>query len=227
MLAELSGQPNVFISSRMGFVDGLRSFCSSADKRRRRTSNDDRYMIPTYCQECGRTNGGAAKRCLWCGVPLIDKGAPDRFEPTRVEIDYLDGIERLDDPLPVRLVINADGVEVSELMPGSRTYKIAAAALVEASVVDASVTVEAKRKRPALWRIVLTPFGRKVWKEKPGETKAVKQYDYVLTIRYRAGDAVRIAVFHRQDRIGLQVVDGLARIINLLVRITASRTASE
>lgn len=183
-------------------------------------------MIPTYCQECGRTNGAAAKRCIWCGVPLVDKGTPDRFEPTRVEIDYLDGIERMEEPLAVRLVINADGVEVNEIMPGSRTYKIAAAALIEANVMDTSVTVETKRKRPSLWRLLINPISRKVWQGQPGEIKAVQQYDYVLTIRYRAGDDVRIAVFHRQDRIGLQVVEGLARIVNLLVRITANRAAS-
>jgi hypothetical protein len=92
--------------------------------------------------------------------------------------------------------------------------------------MDASVTVETKRKRPSLWRIIINPLGRGVWKAKPGEIKDVKQYDYVLTIRYRAGDDTRIAVFHRQDRIGLQVVEGLARIVNLLVRITASRKVS-
>lgn len=183
-------------------------------------------MTPTYCQECGRANGATAKRCIWCGVPLVDKGMPERFEPTRVEIDYLDGIERLEEPLAVRLVINGDGVEVSELMPGSRTYKIAAAALIEAHVMDASVMVETKRKRPPIWRLLINPISRKVWKAKPGEAKDVKQYDYVLTIRYRVGDDTRIAVFHRQDRIGLQVVEGLARIVNLLVRITAKRAAS-
>ena len=49
-------------------------------------------MTPTYCQECGRANAAAARRCIWCGLPLVDKGTPARFEPTRVEIDYLDGI---------------------------------------------------------------------------------------------------------------------------------------
>lgn len=183
-------------------------------------------MIPTYCQECGRTNGATAKRCIWCGVPLVDKGTPDRFEPTRVEIDYLDGIARLEEPMSVRLVINAEGIEVSEIMPGSRTFKIAAAALIEANIMDTSVTVESKRKRRPIWRLLINPISRKVWQGQPDEAKAVKQYDYVLTIRYRAGDDIRIAVFHRQDRIGLQVVEGLARIVNLLVRLTSKRAAS-
>src|ERR1051325_11020811 len=88
------------------------------------------FMTPVHCQECGRANGAAAKRCIWCGVPLIDRGKPSSFDPTRVEIDYLDGIERLDNPAPVKLLISADGLEVTELMPGSRSIKIAAASLI-------------------------------------------------------------------------------------------------
>jgi len=42
-------------------------------------------------------------------------------------------------------------------------------------------------------------------------------------IRYRAGEETRTAVFHRQDRAGLNVVEGLARIINMLVRFTKEK----
>jgi hypothetical protein len=173
-------------------------------------------MTPTYCHECGRANGALAKRCIWCGLPVIDQGKPSSFEATRVEIDYLDGIERLDYPAPVKLVINADGIEVSELMPGSRTIKIAAPALVQASVVDGSTMIEGKRVRSPWWWLALGPLAPIVRGKKQPDTK---KYDYLLTIKYRAGAEERNAVFHREDRAGLSMLEGLARIINMLVRM--------
>jgi hypothetical protein len=180
-------------------------------------------MTPTYCQECGRANGAAARRCIWCGLPLVNQGTPSSFEPTRVEVDYLDGLERLGDPAPVRMLINADGVEVSEQMPGSRTAHIAAQAIVDANTVDASLAVEEKPARTPIWRYLILPFGIGwFFRKKPGPTEK-KQHDYVLLIRYRDQGETRTAVFHRQDRAGLAVVEGLARIINMLVRITKER----
>jgi len=180
-------------------------------------------MTPTYCHECGRANAAAARRCIWCGLPLVDKGTPSTFEPTRVEVDYLDGIERLDEPAPVRLLINSAGVEVSEQMPGSRTTHIAARSIIDASTVDASLMVETQSERTPLWRYLILPFGLGYFfKRKPAPSEE-KQHDYVLLIRYRSEGETRTAVFHRQDRAGLPVVEGLARIINLLVRITKEK----
>lgn len=177
-------------------------------------------MTPTYCQECGRANAAAARRCIWCGLPLIDKGTPASFEPTRVEVDYLDGIERFDEPGPVRMLINAAGIEVSEQMPGSRTAHIAARSIIDASTVDASLMVETPPERTPLWRYLILPFGAGYFFKRKSARTEEKQHDYVLVIRYRSEGEARSAVFHRQDRAGLTVVDGLARIINLLVRIT-------
>ena len=180
-------------------------------------------MTPAYCQECGRANAAAARRCIWCGLPMIDRGAPSQFEATRVEVDYLDGLERLDDPQPVRLLIDASGIEVSEQMPGSRTARINAPVIIDATTVDASLTTQAAPPRTPLWRFLILPFGMSwFFKKKPDPTEQ-KQHDYVLLIRYRSGDETRTAVFHRQDRAGLAVVEGLARIINLLVRFTKER----
>ena len=181
-------------------------------------------MTPIHCQQCGRANGPSARRCIWCGIPIVDGGSPAIFEATRVEIDYLDGIARLDNPAPVRLVIDSDGIEVSELMPGSRKIKIDAESIISADVIDASVAVESKPRRIPLWRILTAPFGLRGWKDERVETK---QHDYMLTIRYKAGNEIMSAVFHRQDRIGLSIVEGLARIINMLVKIKSSRSSIE
>ena len=49
-------------------------------------------------------------------------------------------------------------------------------------------------------------------KRKPDQTK----HDYILTIKYRSAGQVHSAVFHREDRLGLTMVEGLARIVNNL-----------
>ena len=178
------------------------------------------FMTAIHCAECGRTNGALAKRCLWCGVPLMDQGSPSSIETTRVEIDYLDGIERLDNPTPVRLTISADGLEVSEVMPGSRLVRIDAAALVRATVVDGSTTVEGKRVRSPWWWLALGPLAVVVKGKKQPDTK---NHDYLLTVKYREGGEERNAVFHREDRSGLAMIDLVARTINSLVRVRSKK----
>ena len=181
-------------------------------------------MTPTYCQECGRANGASARRCIWCGIPIVYGGTPASFDTTRVEIDYLDGIWRLDNPAPVRLVIDSEGVEVSELMPGTRTIRIAAESIIRADVVDASTEIEPKQMSFPIWKIIIFPFGLWRSRDKPPETKL---HDYLLNIRYKTGDEIRNAVFHRQDRTGLSIVEGLARIINMLVRIKSGGSSDQ
>lgn len=177
-------------------------------------------MTPLYCQECGRANSASARRCIWCGIPIVHGGSPASFDSTRVEIDYLDGIQRLDNPASVRLVIDREGVEVSELMPGTRTIRIDAESLIRADVVDASIEIEAKRTFSSLWKTIITPIGSQRWKDKSLD---IKQHNYMLNIRYKVGDEIHNAVFHRQDRAGLSIVEGLARIINMLVKMESGR----
>lgn len=124
----------------------------------------------------------------------------------------------------MRLVIDRDGVEVSELMPGTRTIRIDAGSLIRADMIDGSTEIEPKQKRLALWKIIFFPLGMLRAKNKPPETR---RHDYILNIRYKAGGEICNAVFHRQDRAGLQLVEGLARIINMLVRIKSGSSSGE
>jgi len=172
-------------------------------------------MSPIYCDECGRANGASAKKCIWCGVPMSNGSTAGSIETTRVEIGYLDGIDRFEDAGPVRLIISVEGIEVAELIPGTRSVKIPASSILEANVVDASTMIEGKRKRPTWWWLALGPAALLI----PGrKTPDVKEHDYILTIKYKAGNETRNAVFHREDRVGLAVVEGLARIVTSLVR---------
>ena len=173
-------------------------------------------MTPIYCHECGRTNGALAKRCIWCGVPVMSQAVASSFETTSIEVDYIDGIERLDNPTPVKLTISAEGLEVRELMPGSRMVRIAAASLVQANVVDGSTIVEGKRERSAWWWLLLGPFALVV---KGKKSPDIKNHDYLLTIKYRKGSEECNGVFHHQGRVGLAKVEILARIINSLVKL--------
>jgi hypothetical protein len=179
------------------------------------TFRASRIMSPIYCQECKRANGADAKRCIWCGVPIIDQAGNGRFDTTRIEIGYLDGIDRFEDVMPVNLIISSEGIEVAELIPGTRSLKIPARSVLGANVVDASTMIAGKRKRSTWWWLALGPAALLI----PGKkTPDIKEHDYILTIRYKGGDDVRNAVFHRQDRAGLAVVEGLARIVTALAR---------
>lgn len=173
--------------------------------------------VPIYCQDCGRANGASAKKCLWCGVPIIDGAGSPRFETTKVELEYLGGIERLDDPTPVKLIISIEGIELTEIMPGSRMVAISASAIIGAQVVDASTKEEGGHApRPWYWWIMLGPFAMAVKRRKLPD---VKKHDYLLTIKYKEGDEIRNAVFHREDSVGLTMVTGLAKIINSVARL--------
>lgn len=172
-------------------------------------------MTPIYCSECKRANSPSAKKCIWCGLPIVDETGTIRLETTRVEIGYLDGIDRFDDAGPVRLIIGPDGIEVAELIPGSRSFKIPASAILGANVVDASTMVEGKRVRSTWWWLAIGPLAFLV----PGKkTPDVREHDYILSIKYKAANEERNAVFHREDRSGLAVVEGLARIVTMLAR---------
>ena len=172
-------------------------------------------MNPIYCPQCNRANGAAARMCIWCGLPLSGADKPSNTPTTKVEIGYLDGIDRFEDSGPVQLVITAEGIEVTELIPGSRSIKIPATSLLGASVVDASTSKEGKRVRPGWMWLTLGPLAVLF----PGKrTPAIKIHDYILTIRYKAGQETRNAVFHREDRVGLSIVEGLARIVSNLAK---------
>jgi len=116
----------------------------------------------------------------------------------------------------VRLIISTEGIEVAELIPGSRSLKIPAGSVIGASVVDASTMTPGKRRRRPIWSwLALGPLALLF----PGKRSPdVKVHDYIFTIKYRSGDEVRNAVFHREDRSGLVVVEGLARIVSAISR---------
>ena len=80
-------------------------------------------MSAINCPECGRPNSVTARRCIWCSVPVSEDAAL-RSDTKSVELDYVEGIDRFDDAGPVRLIVSSEGIEVLELMPGSRSVKI-------------------------------------------------------------------------------------------------------
>ena len=140
----------------------------------------------------------------------IDAAA--KFATTTVELDYLDGIERLDNPEPLRVQISAAGVQVEEILPGSRKSMIPADALIAVEFTDATVVIE-KEKKPALWGWLWLGSRSRTADESGQEVR----HDYILTIRYRAGGEVRTAVFHREDSLGKTYVANVAKTLNALI----------
>ena len=166
---------------------------------------------PVYCSECKRVNGSAASLCLWCGAPIVNAPHPPVFEPTQAELDYVGGLERLDDPTPVRLAISESGIEIVEIMPGSRRIVIDAADVVDARVTGAGTSSSEETARQPWWH----RLGRSVFR-RPGGSP---DQEHTLTIRYRESGEVLNAVFNRRGGAGLSMMQGLARSVASMVRL--------
>jgi hypothetical protein len=129
---------------------------------------------------------------MWCGLPIIDDETADSFEITQIEMDYASGIERLSEPMPVRLIVGPSGLEVIEMMPGSRRVLIPADSLIEALAETA--TDDAKEERDSV-------------KQARG-----------LTVRYREAAEVRVALFYTEDERSQSSIEQVVRIISILIR---------
>lgn len=172
-------------------------------------------MTHINCRQCGRANSKSAKRCIWCGMPVILSESPIRFDATRVEIGYLSGIERLDGPAPVSLEVNAEGVEVAELLPGSRVVKIAAEDLIEVKALGGHIAQDKPRQHERKFGFsvrALVPFLKRA------ESRTNKR-EFLLTINYRFDDETRSAVFQSQDAGGAVQVEKLSRVIAMLIEL--------
>jgi hypothetical protein len=174
---------------------------------------------PVKCAECYRPNSPSASLCLWCGILLDSKAALAHFPTTVVELDYLSGINRLDNAMPVRLNISADGVEVKEVLPGSRIFLIPANAVIEARIVDKIERVKVEKRVSLLQKLLSDPSS-------PQGPQFIEQitHDYILTIWYRQEEKVFTAAFHREDEAGKALVNNVAKSINSLVKFNAAQS---
>ncbi|HSB12100.1 MAG TPA: hypothetical protein VLM38_21620 [Blastocatellia bacterium] len=124
-----------------------------------------------------------------------------------MEADYLEGIARLDDPTSVRLIITRDGIEVVEMVPGSRSIKIPAGSIDEISVAD--LDFEQRNTNSRWWRSALEPL-----RVSPASSnRANEERNYMLEVRYRAGDEVRNAVFRYSHRDGRTIALRLDQLL--------------
>ncbi|HWP43064.1 MAG TPA: hypothetical protein VNO14_07510 [Blastocatellia bacterium] len=180
-------------------------------------------METRSCYGCGRVNSPAAKRCIWCGLPIIDSDTEASFEITSAQLDYLSGIERLDEPIQVRVMVGPSGVEVIEMLPGSRRVLIPASDLIGAEVEqEGSATGE--RKAPRIRRgLSLGKINIALGSAKP-EDEAGKEG--TLIIKYSEGSEVRAASFQGRDSSGLASINRIAQTIALLIRWRKERTRS-
>lgn len=91
-------------------------------------------MNVILCHQCGRPNSARTARCIWCSVAIPGERSADGFEPISVELEYVEGIDRLEDAGPVRFLLTSDRIEIRELMPGSRAVRIPIESVIEARV---------------------------------------------------------------------------------------------
>jgi hypothetical protein len=173
---------------------------------------------PFNCSECGRPNNPAARICLWCGELLSAKVTGNPFPTTHAELDYLNGIVRLDNPMPVRLAIKADGIEVKEILPGTRIYQIGVEAIIEARVTKRVEKIKIEKKISLLQKFLLD-----VSADQKRQFTEEFLHDYILTIGYRAGDKICTAAFHREDEAGKSLINNVAKAINSLIKSHAAQ----
>ena len=165
-------------------------------------------MTAIHCHQCARPNNASAKSCIWCSAQISDGAAVQAFETTIVDVDYLEGIERLDEPGPVRLVVSPEGIEVVEGHPGSRTIKIPARSILEATLTY-SILPEKPADRP-WWRSAIEQMHIAL---RHSSDTGVEASNYIVTIKYRDGDEVRTGVFSRSDGHGLMLSRRLAGVL--------------
>jgi len=163
------------------------------------------------CQGCGRPNSVTARRCIWCSVP-ISEDAARRSETKSVELDYLEGIDRFDDAGPVRLIVSSEGIEVLELMPGSRSVKIPADCILETRVEDSLASHNGDDSKS--WKRLLKVSSASASRSTASSAKRQS----VLKIKYRIDDEIREAVFCRDDPPGASAVAGVAKIMSTLAK---------
>jgi hypothetical protein len=156
---------------------------------------------------------------LWCGILLDSKIARSNFPTTVVELDYLSGIDRLDNAMPVRLNISADGVEIKEVLPGSRIFLLPAEAIIEARIIDKIEKVKIEKRVSLLQKLLSDP-------SLPQGQQFAEQitHDYILTIWYRLQERTFTAAFHREDEAGKAMIHQVAKSINSLVKFKAAQS---
>ncbi len=171
------------------------------------------------CFDCERPSPVYATRCMWCNLPIVNHETPEKFALTKFELHYLGGIARLDNPEPVSLTVSLDGIEVRENLPGSRRVQIAAESIIEAHIINNIQKVKVETRVSWWRRLVLDD-------EALEKHKRIEQilYDYIITIRFRAGEKTFSAAFQSAGKEGASVVHKVAKTINSLLRFKAIQT---
>jgi hypothetical protein len=139
-------------------------------------------------------------------VPISEDGTATPSDTKSVELHYLEGIDRFDDEGPVRLIVSAAGIEVVELMPGSRSVKIPADCILETRVEDSLIPHNGDDSKS--WKRMLKAPSPSASRN---TDKAKRQS--ILTIKYRIDSEIRDAIFCRDDPPGASAIAGVAKIM--------------
>jgi hypothetical protein len=166
------------------------------------------------CFSCHRPNSPAAIRCLWCGAQFPGATAANNPAVLQAEFTYLGGFDRLDSPQPVSLRVTSEGVEIREMMPGTRTVQISAAAILEARVVRNIDRVRVDES-VSWWRKL---FFDDETNQKNLRKKEEILREYIVTMRYRSEDKIFSVAFRRDDDMAAMTAEKFAKAINSLLK---------
>jgi hypothetical protein len=122
----------------------------------------------------------------------------------RLEVDYVSGVARIDDPATVLVRVTSEGVEISETLPGTRRVLIRTDALIGAVVERTSGT-----RRPSTWTRLIPSF---LVRPRPSRLT----YDCRLMITYCEEGRMRCAVFQPRDPSDATPLEIIARAIETL-----------
>jgi hypothetical protein len=115
------------------------------------------------------------------------------------------------------MVISSEGIEIAEILPGSRSFKIPATSIIEVNVNASSVTIKAKER--SWWRKITGSLSE----SSTNDSDESAQSDFVFTVRYEKDDGEGIMVFRRYDPSGNMPV---WRIADTLGRLTGQQQGS-
>ena len=163
-------------------------------------------MTAILCARCKRPNGASARTCIWCEALLAECETIRDLEATTIEADYLDGIARLDDSGPVRLIITRECIEIVETLPGSRSIRIPARSILETRVERSDLS--AQPAHGPWWQSL-----RKGLFSGSRRDRSDEEHRYVLAVKYKTGDEVFTGLFAYMDRNGRATAQKIRRLL--------------
>jgi hypothetical protein len=128
-------------------------------------------------------------------------------------VSYLDGFERLDGPATVELAVGPAGVEIREMMPGTRSILLPLEQITGASVAGPLRSVGSQPRK-----------GSSGWLRLRNTSDQPEAGRVALTLKFREEGEDRTVVFERDDTGAIDPLRRIARTITMLIKFNSGET---